>query len=110
MDNSRKSLITTIIIIMLGFFTLGLSDLVWVYIISDKVDTKRFLPMKQIALTVITFGIYGILWTYLVLDEADKQLVTNVGTKKIICPILSLCFLRNISIAIIYNSIGESQQ
>lgn len=109
MNNSRKSLITTVIIIVLGFFTLGLSDLVWMYIISDRVDTRCFLPMKQVALTVITLGIYGILWTYLVSNEINKRLVSGNKSQRIICPILSLCFLRNISIAIIYKSIGEDR-
>ena len=61
MKNGIRKL-TPILIILLGFFTFGASDLIWIYSISDSFDRRKFLPMKQIALTVITFGIYGIFW------------------------------------------------
>jgi len=93
-----------VFIVVLGFFTLGISDLVWIYIISDKLDRRIFLPIKQVALTVITFGIYGILWSYKIASKLHSDLIINNSSTPMICAILSLFFLRNLSVAILFHA------
>ena len=101
--------LTPIIIIILGFFTFGISDLVWIYIISDKFDYKRFLPMKQVALTVITFGIYGIFWVYHISSVMHKDGCIKGKSIVWLCTILSVVLLRQISVSIIYRALHDNK-
>ena len=101
MNNSKRTLIPFLIFVA-GFFTFGLSDLWFIYLLSDRIDRKRFLPMKQLALTLITFGIYGIIWTFnitRVIKYPNNSITTN---KSILYIILSILFLRSASTALIY--------
>ena len=98
-----------VLIILLGFFTFGISDLIWIYIISDKFDRARFLPMKQVALTVITFGIYGILWVHTTSSAMQKSMIIKNSIIPIACTVLSIVFLRTISIFILYRALNEAQ-
>ena len=101
--------IVPILIIILGFFTLGLSDLIWIYSISDRFDRNKFLPMKQLALTVITFGIYGIFWVYKVSSDMNKSLLLKSRSEILICVILSIIFLRTISVFIMHRALDENE-
>ena len=101
--------LTPIIIIVLGFFTFGISDLIWIYIISDKFDYKHFLPMKQVALTVITFGLYGISWVYRMSLELDKSAYIKGKSMVWLCTVLSVVFLRHIGVSIIYRALFEDK-
>ena len=104
MKNSVKKL-TPFIIVVLGFFTLGITDLIWIYSISDRINAEKYLPMKQVALTMISLGIYGIFWTYKLSSEIKNSNSYTDNIKPMICTILSVIFLRNISTAMIYNAI-----
>ena len=104
---NRLRKLTPILIIVLGFFTLGLSDLIWIHAISDEFNNRRFLPMKQVALTVVTLGIYGIFWVYLITSEMHKQLVFKDKYRIYLCVILSVLFLRTISIFVIHRAWNE---
>ena len=101
--------LTPIIIVVLGFFTLGISDLIWIYDVSDKFDYKRFLPMKQVALTAITFGVYGIFWVYRMSSQMYKTEYIKSKTKVLLCTILSIFFLRNISVSILYRAFNDKE-
>ena len=100
--------LTPMLIIILGFFTFGLSDLVWIYVISDKYDYRRFLPMKQVALTVITFGIYGIIWAHRISKAMYNDALIKEKNNVIICTLLPVLFLRNVSIYILYSALGTN--
>jgi hypothetical protein len=107
--NTRIKKLIPLLIIILGFFTLGLSDLIWIYSISDRFDRRRFLPMKQVALTVITFGIYGIYWTYKLSSEMHKSLILKNKQHVAACLILSICFLRTISVFILHRALDDAK-
>ena len=108
--NEKIQRLLPAIIVILGFFTLGISDLIWIYQISDKYCYKRFLPMKQVALTVITFGIYGIIWTYkiasAVYKDENRQYKPNVW----LCTGLTVCFLRPFSVSLLYKSLDNASE
>ena len=97
-----------ILIIISGFFTFGLSDLIWMYIVSDRLDYKRFLPMKQVALTVITFGVYGIFWMYVITSEMLKSRYLKSRMAVVLCTILSAVFLRHFSLFVIYRALSDN--
>lgn len=96
------------LIIVLGLFTFGISDLFWVYRISGRVNIRRYPPMKQIALFVITLGVYGIFWTYLIQSELEKLTGQDRMWRKSVCTLLSALFLRCISIAVINDTLTEA--
>ena len=97
-----------ILIILLGFFTFGISDLIWIYSISDKFNRAKFLPMKQIALTVITFGIYGIFWVHMISTDMQKATIIKNNSIPLVCTVLSVIFLRTISVFILYRALNEA--
>lgn len=105
-NNSTKLQIP--IIIVLGLFTFGISDLFWVYTISERVNIRRYPPVKQLTLFIITLGIYGIFWTYLMINELEKQTGRKITRKKIVCTVISALFLRNISVAVINDTVSEA--
>ena len=107
--NTKIQKLIPVLIIILGFFTLGISDIIWIYYISDKFDRKAFLPMKQLTLTVITFGIYGILWTRNISKEMYKSNILKSKSTVMLCTILSIIFLRTISIFVLYQAICETE-
>ena len=109
MNKSIRKLIP-ILIILLGFFTFGLSDLIWIYIVSDRVDYQKFLPMKQVSLTVITFGIYGIFWAYKLSSSMHKSNIIKDKKIPLICVILSIISLRNIALFIMYQALENSTE
>ena len=106
--NKKIQKVIPILIIVLGFFTLGISDLIWIYSVSDEFDRKKFLPMKQLALTVITFGIYGIFWTRNMAKEMHESNLIKTNSVVVLCTILSIFFLRTISVFILYQAIHET--
>lgn len=98
---TKKQKFQTFFIMICGFFTLGISNLVWIYILSDKVDPINFLPMKQIVLTLITFGIYGIFWC----NKMAKTVFNNIETRRndiIFCTVFAFVFCAA-SIALIHS-------
>lgn len=96
------------LIIVLGLFTFGISDLFWVYKISERVNIRRYTPMKQVALLVITLGVYGIFWTYMIQSELEKRTGCSLTWKKPVCVLLSALFLRCISVAVINGMLSEA--
>ena len=95
-------------IVLFGFFTLGLADLIWIYVISDRFDCRKLLPMKQLALTVITLGVYGIIWVYRVaLDMYRADIIKGKG-RVLLLTVLSVFFLRTISVLLLYNTLESS--
>lgn len=110
MDMNKTKKMIPMVIIILGFFTLGLTDLIWIYQASDKVNRYRFPPIKQLALIIITFGIYGIFWTYMLCGELPKSEKNDNNKLKYICTVLSVIFLRNISVAMIVKRIFDIEE
>ena len=108
MKKTKLQKLTPLLIVLLGFFTLGLSDLVFIYVISDRFNCKKFLPMKQLSLMIVTLGIYGIFWSYRVASEMRKEKMIKEYWKAPICALLAIFFMRNISVLIIYNALDAA--
>ena len=108
MNKTKLQKLMPLLIVLLGFFTLGLSDFVLIYIISDRFNRKKFLPMKQLALMIVTLGIYGIFWSYRITSAMHKEKIIDKYWKAPICALLSIFFMRNISILIIYNALDAA--
>lgn len=103
MDAKKKA----IILALVGFFTLGIANFVYVFILSDKIifDYKRrvLYPIAELLFTVCTLGIYGIYWTYKITATLDKREGYDTYTvNSLVTTVLSACFLRSISMAMIY--------
>lgn len=108
-----KDLKKSIGVFFISFFTLGIADLIYVYIFSDKIctdiDGKIFLPMKEAVLFLITFGIYGIFWSFKAGERLDKKEGREyISSKTVACAILSL-FIRSIAISILYYRIKSTE-
>lgn len=108
MEKTKLQKLTPLLIVLLGFFTLGIADLVWIYIISDKFNRKKFLPMKQLALTIITLGIYSVFWSYRVASAMNRAEIIKERWKVPFCALLTVFFLRCISILILYSALDAA--
>ena len=106
MNSSLKSM-KPFLIFIAGFFTFGITDLWFIYTISDKLGREKLIPMKQLALTLVTFGLYGIYWTYKIGKMLIKANDSKSINKRILCVILSACFLRCASIAVFYSELDN---
>ena len=103
MNNELKR---AIIFFLIGFFTLGIGSLVFIYLLSDKMvsdDTgKVIFPLKELVLTVITLGIYGIIWTYKMSKTLDiRENREEVSGITLLSTALSAVFLKCVSCALI---------
>ena len=102
-----------IIVFILGFCTMGIADLIFIYWFSKMMRFDKegnvIYPMKEFILNIITFGIYGIYWTYYInrtLDSCEEQ-----GRGKMMSVILSVASalpIRCIALAITYSRIEKA--
>ena len=103
MNNELKR---AIIVFLIGFFTLGIGNFVFIYLLSDKIVTddtgKVIYPLRELILTVVTFGIYGIFWTYKLSKTLDsRENREEVSGVTFLSTALSAVFLKSISCALI---------
>lgn len=103
MNNELKR---AIIVFLIGFFTLGIGNFVYIYLLSDKTvvdDTGRVIyPLKELVLTVVTLGIYGIIWTYKLSKTLDsRENREEVSGITLLSTGLSAVFLKSVSCALI---------
>ena len=94
-------------VFFIGIFTFGIANLVYLYRFSDEMltnaDGKIINPMREIVLNIITFGLYGAFWSYKIgekLDMLDGR--DSISVKTILCAILSVLFLRSLTMSVIY--------
>ncbi len=64
----RNKEINPVIVFIFGFITFGLTNHMFLYIISKRAvknaSGELIYPMREVGLNIITLGIYGIIWTY----------------------------------------------
>ncbi len=97
----REKLWNPVIVFVLGFCTFGLSNLIYLYKISERIGKnpagERIYPMREAVLNVITFGVYGIIWSY-----RTAKALYGEAKNAIICAFLSaIPMLRSVSMSMI---------
>ena len=104
MDNGLKKAIG---VFFVGVFTFGIANLVFLYCFSDKIltdaDEKIINPMRESVLNILTLGLYGAFWSYKIGQKLDMiEGCEKISAQTIICAILSVLFLRSITMSVIY--------
>ena len=94
-------------VFFIGFFTFGIANLVFLYRFSDKMLTdasgKILNPMRESVLNIITFGLYGAYWSFKMGQKLDMlEGRESVSAITFICSLLSVLFLRSITMSVIY--------
>ena len=103
MEAKKKAIILAII----GFLTFGIANIVYIYILSDKLvfDFKRklYYPVRETVLNICTLGIYGIYWTYRASRTLDKREgYDDLTVTSLASTIISVFPIRSISMAMIF--------
>lgn len=104
MNNEVKKAIG---VFFISLFTLGLANIIYVYILSERalldVDGKMIFPMREAVLYVITFGFYGFFWANKLGKRIDNlEGVSAPSSQTKLGIILALPFLRSFCVAYIY--------
>ena len=103
MNENKKA----VLIFLLGFVTLGIANVVYIYLFSVKIsrDYKGDIiyPIREVVLNCLTIGIYGIIWTY----KVSKRLDALEGNEKassqtLVTTIVSALPIRCISMTVIF--------
>lgn len=101
MDSNVKKAIG---VFFLGIFTFGISNLVFIYIISNKVsffDNGRVIyPVRELVLSIVTCGIYTCFWGYKMSCKINK---TVGDCKAMTNAVLCMPMLRSIGVSRIYS-------
>ncbi len=102
-----KDLKKAIGVFFIGLLTFGIGNIVLMYILSDKIitdaDGKIIYPIREIVLNLLTVGIYGIFWSLKLGQKLDMlEDREAVSAKTIICAVVSVLFLRSITMGVIY--------
>lgn len=105
--NVKYDMKRVIVIVLLGFITMGISNVVLIYFFSDKLkcfyDGDIILPAKETVLNLITFGIYGFVWAYkfgLTLDSLEGS--EQRSTYTVLGTVLAIPFLRSFLMGYLY--------
>lgn len=102
-----KDLKKAIGVFFIGLLTFGIGNIVLMYILSDKMltdaDGKIIYPMREIVLNLLTLGIYGAFWSFKLGQKLDMlEGREAVSAKTVICSVISVLFLRSITMGTIY--------
>ncbi len=102
-----KDLKKAIGVFFIGFFTLGIANLIFLYRFSNEMVTdasgKIIIPMQELVLNLLTLGLYGAVWSYKMGKKLDLiENNDNISSITIICSILSVVFLRSFTMGNIY--------
>ena len=94
-------------IFVLGIVTFGISNLVFIYLLSSDVGLDHkgrvIFPMRETVLNLITLGIYGFFWAYRIGCTTDIKESINAPSKQtVLTVILAAPFLRSMCVAYLY--------
>ena len=91
-------------VFFLGIFTFGISNLIFIYLLSNKVsffaNGSVIYPVRELVLSIITLGIYTCFWGYKISTKYNGKAATDA--------VFCLPLLRSIGVARIYSRVNEA--